>query len=387
MNNLNAQDTTIPVTAGLVSIMMPAYNAQKYIAQSIDTIIAQSYTHWELIIVNDGSTDETVNIVTPYTSDARIKLVHQKNEGEASARNTALNHMQGEFVAFLDADDLYMPNALADRVDFLTNHSKYGVVVSDGHFLTDAGEIVGQLSEIRPIAGYNGNILEILVLSPSIVGPPIGMVMRRALVEQLGLRFDPAVGYGTDWDFWTELARHTEFGYIDALTHYYRIHQTNMTRSTGRQKIIKDWLYGRMKVFNSAWFDELSADTRKSFFHNLLINLLADQPEQQQAILNSEKFSRLPASIQAQIWRHLGISYLQEQSNKGFAVQCIKNSVAINPGDNKSRWLLRSLTVGALPTIIVLRLWQVVHRMTVQARSVGNHKAKPVPAQLNFVSK
>jgi glycosyltransferase involved in cell wall biosynthesis len=386
MAHKTVQDNAKSFKTGLVSIMMPAYNAEKYIVQSIDTVIAQSYSNWELIIVNDGSTDKTVDVIAAYATDPRIKIIHQENGGEASARNTALNNMQGEFVSFLDSDDLYMPNTLADRLEYLNNHPEYGVVVSDGIFMTDEGNTLGQLSDIRPRPDCSGDILEILVLSPGVVGPPIGLMMRRELVENLALRFDTTVGYGTDWDFWTRLARHTQFGYLNQVTHYYRIHETNMTRSSGRQKIINDWIYGRMKVFNSDWFDDLSVAARQRFFFNLLINLLADQPDKQESILKSHQFLRLPAGAQAQILRQLGVSYLQKQSNHDFAVMCISQATALNPDDKKSRWLMRSLHLGKMPTTAVLRLWQTIHNIDKQIRSIGQHKPKPVPSQLSLIS-
>src|SRR3990172_7899939 len=122
------------VGSGLVSVMMPAYNAGRYIAQSIESVLAQEYSNWELIIVNDGSSDKTPQIAARYTGDPRIKLVHQANGGEAAARNTALQHMRGDYVSFLDADDLYFPDALSNLSRFLDTHPEYGVVFSDGYF-------------------------------------------------------------------------------------------------------------------------------------------------------------------------------------------------------------------------------------------------------------
>ena len=95
----------------LVSVLMPAYDAEQFIAEAIESVLAQRYQEWEMIIVNDGSTDGTEGIITRY-SDPRIKLISQENAGEASARNTALKHINGEYVAFLDADDFLLANHL-----------------------------------------------------------------------------------------------------------------------------------------------------------------------------------------------------------------------------------------------------------------------------------
>src|SRR4030095_13628930 len=107
------------MNSNLVSVMMPVYNGERFIKQTIDSLLAQVYPDWELIIVNDGSTDRTSDIIGTYT-DSRIKIVHQANRGEASARNSALKIMQGEFLAFLDADDLYLPNHLESTIKYLS---------------------------------------------------------------------------------------------------------------------------------------------------------------------------------------------------------------------------------------------------------------------------
>jgi len=104
----------------LVSIMMPAFNAERYIRQAIESILAQRYPSWELVVVNDGSTDSTPKIIAGF-SDPRIRIYHQENGGEASARNSALEHSNGKYLAFLDADDLYLPNHLDETIAYL-NH-------------------------------------------------------------------------------------------------------------------------------------------------------------------------------------------------------------------------------------------------------------------------
>lgn len=108
---------------GFVSVMMPAHNAEAFIGQAIESVLAQSYLHWELVIVEDGSSDRTAEIFLEY-ADPRIRVVRQENGGEASARNTALKNVQGEFLAFLDADDLYLPNHLEVAVEYLLSHPK-----------------------------------------------------------------------------------------------------------------------------------------------------------------------------------------------------------------------------------------------------------------------
>lgn len=104
----------------LVSIVMPSYNTGKYISESINSVFAQTYTNWELIIVDDCSTDETDEVIKEFLSDARIKyLKNEKNSGAAVSRNRALREAQGKWVAFLDSDDTWEPEKLKKQISFM----------------------------------------------------------------------------------------------------------------------------------------------------------------------------------------------------------------------------------------------------------------------------
>ena len=106
--------------AGLVSIIMPSYNTASFIAESIQSVLEQSYKDWELIIVDDCSPDNTDDVVKPYLSDKRIRyLKNEKNSGAAVSRNRALREAEGKWIAFLDSDDLWMPEKLQKQVGFM----------------------------------------------------------------------------------------------------------------------------------------------------------------------------------------------------------------------------------------------------------------------------
>ena len=109
----------------LVSVITPAYNAEKYIKDTIESVIAQTYTNWEMIIVDDASVDNTVNIINYYQQkDKRIKLIAlKKNHGVANARNTAIENAKGQYVAFLDADDFWENNKLQEQIKFMQDNN------------------------------------------------------------------------------------------------------------------------------------------------------------------------------------------------------------------------------------------------------------------------
>lgn len=111
------------MTDGLVSIIMPSWNTGRFIAESIQCVIDQTYDNWELLIVDDCSTDNTDEVVEPFLKDSRIKYFHnEKNSGAALTRNKAMKATQGEWIAFLDSDDLWTPNKLEKQVKFMQDN-------------------------------------------------------------------------------------------------------------------------------------------------------------------------------------------------------------------------------------------------------------------------
>ena len=125
--------------ADLVSIIMPSFNTASFIAESIESVQAQSYTNWELIIVDDCSTDNTDEVVKPYLSVQRIRyLKNEKNSGAAVSRNRALREAKGRWIAFLDSDDLWMPDKLEKQIQFMEkngyhfSYTSYAEIDVDG---------------------------------------------------------------------------------------------------------------------------------------------------------------------------------------------------------------------------------------------------------------
>ena len=126
--------------AGLVSIIMPSWNTGKFIMESIQSVFAQTYEKWELLIADDHSTDNTDDIVRPFLQDARVRyLTTDKNCGAALTRNRAIREARGEWIAFLDSDDLWMPEKLEKQIAFMTEHgfnlsyTEYEKIAENGH--------------------------------------------------------------------------------------------------------------------------------------------------------------------------------------------------------------------------------------------------------------
>ncbi len=325
---------------GLVSIMMPVYNAELYIAQAIRSVLAQTYADWELIIVNDGSTDKSATLAARFT-DPRIVLIHETNSGESVARNTALRHMRGEFVAFLDADDLYHPHHLEATVGYLQAHPDVDAVYTDGYHIDSYNNHLQTLASRRR-GPFEGNIFEQVVRASDVFGPPLCVVLRRVQVEKYKLEFDPEIVIGPDWDFLTHFAEVSQFGYLDRCTCMYRIHDTNISIRTDHRRRALYLARCREKAIKLAGFNSCSMDTRSAVFYDLLVNLLTGYPPRQNAITAWSEFNNLPVEEQARLFRLMASKAALRGISKEEVNRWFKRSIELNPADRKGIFL-RSL--------------------------------------------
>ena len=141
----------------LVSIIMPTYNCREYIRYSLESVIAQTYQNWELIIVDDGSTDDTAGIIKEYMAqDSRVKYTRIKeNSGAAIARNTAVDMAQGRYLAFLDSDDLWMPSKLTMQINFMKQND-YSFTCTSYKKIDEQGKFLNRVVRAKPKLDYNG---------------------------------------------------------------------------------------------------------------------------------------------------------------------------------------------------------------------------------------
>jgi glycosyltransferase involved in cell wall biosynthesis len=172
----------------LVSVIIPVYNAEKYIAITVESVIAQTYQNFELLIIDDGSPDRSIEICQQFT-DPRIKIIRQENRGVASARNQGIRAAKGEYIALLDADDLWMPTKLAQHVNHLENSRSVGISYSYSALIDAEGKPLGlyQLPQTKNITPVN-----FLLRDP--IGSGSNLVARSEVFA--AIRF-PANIYGT----------------------------------------------------------------------------------------------------------------------------------------------------------------------------------------------
>ena len=354
-----------------ISVIMPVYNGELFVEQAIDSLLTQSFQDWELIVVDDGSKDRTPQILEHYT-DHRITVIRQTNRGEAGARNTGLRHMTGEYMAFLDADDIYLPEALQNLASYLDGHPEYDSIFSDGYICDHEDRQLMRLTEVRP-GIHTGNILDPLVMSPSVITVPVCTMTRTVKIREYGLYFDEENNLiGTDWDFWIRLAVHANFGYLDKLTCKYRIHTTNITRTTGSEKRKRDRVYKRMKIMNAEWFGRLASATQELFFLDLLTVTLSGDSASQQQILQTPQFAQIAASKRADLWRMVGIDALKDGGDPD-KVRCyLEESLKLNPSDRKTKTLISTLSISRPVTLMLVNLWHGCLLIVKKATALGD---------------
>ena len=214
----------------LVSVIMPAYNVAPYIGDAIRSALAQTFTDFEVIVVDDGSKDDTADVVRELArQDPRIQLVQQSNRGLAGARNSALRAARGELFALLDSDDLWEPEFLAEQVAILEAQPDVDIVTGNGWYLNGAKH--GQLARPFPDPRPDPTLASILADEWSVF---IMTVFRRRVYTTVGT-FDEDMRSNEDYDFWLRAAiAGCVFARNDRPLGHYRVRTDSLSASNVR---------------------------------------------------------------------------------------------------------------------------------------------------------
>lgn len=210
------------MTPPLVSVVIPTFNSERWIRGALDSVLAQTHPRREIVVVDDGSKDGTVDVLLSY-GDA-IKVVRQPNAGAYAARNTGVAAGSGEFVAFLDADDRWEPAKLERQLALFANRPEVGLVFSDG-LVVGEGIRPYRFLEVSP--GARGRVFRALVRRNFI--PQSSVVIRRSLLDRLG-PFAP-VRLAADYHKWLQAALVSELDYVDEPLITYTVHGSNISRN------------------------------------------------------------------------------------------------------------------------------------------------------------
>jgi len=193
----------------LVSVILPAYNSEKFIGRSLGSALAQSYRRLEVVVIDDGSTDRTRELVEEF-ADPRIRYLWQANAGQGPARNRGMRQCTGDYITFLDADDCYLPTKVEREVEFLERHSHYRVAYCGVRFFYS-----GQADRLLKVKskGRSGNILPELMRDSFI--NPNAVMLAREVWERVG-GFNETRYFPEEWELYLRIAlAGYEFGFID----------------------------------------------------------------------------------------------------------------------------------------------------------------------------
>jgi GT2 family glycosyltransferase len=207
------------MTSPLVSVIVPAYNASQTIRETIDSILAQTLTDFELIIVDDGSTDDTAFIISGFT-DERIQYFYQPNNERSAARNQGITLAKASYIAFIDADDLWLPGKLERQVALLKKKPELGLVYCDVfHFDGHTGENIFRYSQEAKL--HHGRVAWQFLLNENFIQSPTPIV-RKEVLQDVGL-FDPDLIPVEDWDMWFRIARKYPINFVNQPLARYRV--------------------------------------------------------------------------------------------------------------------------------------------------------------------
>lgn len=267
-----------------VSVIIPVYNVENYIAATVRSVLDQTYTNWELLIIDDGSPDRSVEICQQIT-DPRIKIIRQQNRGLAGARNTGIRHACGDYLAFLDGDDLWLPEKLAKHVKHLENSPDVGVSFSPSALIDVDGNslhtyLMPKLEDITPLD----------LLRSNLVGNGSAAVMRREVADavkyqdsfddkQTDFYFDERLRRSEDIELWLRIRIQTAWkleGLPEALT-LYRVNSGGLSANLLQQLESWEQVLAKIRTYSPELMEQLENQSRAYQLRYLARNALRFQ--------------------------------------------------------------------------------------------------------------
>ncbi len=239
----------------LVSIIMPVYNSEKTVKKSIISVLNQTYDNWELIVINDGSKDNSIEILKRF-NDNRIFLVEQENQGVVKARNNGMKSAKGEFIAFLDSDDIWVSNKLEIQIGYLLSTNKKFSYSKSFCFRNDEALCTNCFTFVH----INFTDKEKILVYDYI--PTLTVVMHKDIITTIGY-FDEKLKSAEDWDYWIRILQKYEACYINEFLAKYRVSNTGLSGNLQKHFIEEEkvWqkhmgLYSKKIMVYRQWFSD-----------------------------------------------------------------------------------------------------------------------------------
>ena len=219
--------------AKTVSVIIPVYNGAGFIGDTLESVRSQTFTDWECIVIDDGSTDDTAAVVKEnIAGDSRFQYAHQPNSGLSAARNAGLERSGGEYIQFLDADDVLMPVKLAEQLELI---SREAAVVSYTDYRTgSAADIYKEETFYKPAQFHTADPLVELITrwESRLIIPPHSWLFHASFFRDRGLRFDTSLPNHEDFDCWVNILRlQPKIAYLGKKLVIYRLSDGSMSRN------------------------------------------------------------------------------------------------------------------------------------------------------------
>jgi glycosyltransferase involved in cell wall biosynthesis len=235
----------------LVSVVIPTYNRAQYIAETIESVLAQTYPNLEIIVIDDGSTDNTEEVVSKFIP--KIQYIKQKNSERGASRNHGLRLAKGEYISFLDSDDLWLPDKINEELNFFLKNLSVGVVYSDAIQIAAEGNPLKFLKRKT----FSGKVTEKL-LENNFVSMGAHLIRTDAIRKIDGFREERELSGSEDWEMWIRLSTITDFAHLHKTTSKIRTHPANtMNNADGMNRSMSYAL----KIMSES--DYLTADQKK----------------------------------------------------------------------------------------------------------------------------
>ena len=285
------------------SIIVPAFNVSATLAETLNSLLKQTYPTFEVIVVDDGSTDDTAQIAAQFARDRRVRVIRQANRGLAGARNTGVAAARGDVIGFCDSDDLWLPQKLALHVAHLEANPHVGISYCGSALMNDAGALTGQAQRPRLT---NVDAASIFKRNP--IGNGSAPVLRRAVLEDIAFRprhessrdwyFDETFRQSEDIECWLRIALSTDWAFegIPGLWTQYRIASGGLSAATDRQLAAWERMVEKLTPLNPAFFEVNTPVARAYQFRYLARRAISDLDAPRAASLSRAWISqsRLP---------------------------------------------------------------------------------------------
>lgn len=274
-----------------ISVVMPAYNSENYIGEAIESILNQTYSDFEFIILNDGSTDNTAKIVKEYAKkDKRIKFIdNKKNQGLVSVLNQGLDLARGEYIARMDSDDISLPTRFAKQIKYMEKHPECGVL----------GTWFQLFGKNTTIVHHPEHIKILNILHDQHVGHPTVM-LRKSVVDKYGFRYDQNYKHAEDFELWSRMVFVTEIHNLQEILLQYRWTDTNVSvvHSQTQQNVAKQVKQNILKklTIDTDIQHEITRISKHKIVHNPIRQINIDDTQLLSVLSDLGTFSYMPNS-------------------------------------------------------------------------------------------